>query len=321
MDIALCFDKNFAMQAAVTIASISNSNAKDEITFHLLTEGLSDVLKGRISCSLTQDLHKCVFYDIDPDILRDCPVNPNLTCPSLAKYYRLLISRVVSKSIQRILYMDCDIIVVGSLRPIFDVDLKGKAIGVVTDQKPFDIDGYNRLRIELSDGYFNSGVMMMNLDKWRKNNYQADIFEFIKNYGNLLVWEDQDALNRIFAKDKVWLPIEYNLQNDMLLEKNSLYWKDHEKLTDAIKSPVCVHFTGSKPWKSGCSHPWAGIWLDMLKCTSWKDFQPIKTPLKRRIIDKMKSIIAKHITLTVIDNSFSEQCYRSSVIEVGGSGR
>lgn len=292
MDIALCFDKNFAMQAAVTIASISINNHDDNVAFHLLSDNLDDKLRQRIRFSLKSPHHKVIFYEIDRDLLEDCPVNNDLICPSLAKYYRLLLPQLLPQEIKRVLYLDCDIIVTQRLRHLFDMDMQGKAVGVVTDQKPYIIDNYNRLQLDLEDGYFNSGVILFNLTKWRKENYVPRIFSFIKENQEKLVWEDQDAMNKIFAKDKIWLPIKYNLQQAMMYVQTWMLWRDYENLNKALLHPVCIHFCGAKPWYKDCEHPYAEIWLYYLSVTYWSSYQLIDIGtykrLKTRISKKIK---------------------------------
>lgn len=308
MDIALSFDKGFSMQAAVTMASISISNAKSGITFHLLTDNLDDNLKDRICFSLKHDSHKAIFYTIDKSLLKDCPVNKDLACPSLAKYYRLLLPKILPQTVERVLYLDCDIIVTDTLAPLFQIEMKDKAIGVISDQKPYVINNYNRLGIELEDGYFNSGVILFDLLNWRNNDYTLDVFSYIRKNRSSLVWEDQDALNKIFSKNKIYLPLQYNLQNDMLYDKNELYWKNREELINAIKNPVCIHFCGSKPWEKECRHPWRGDWEYVLTQTAWNGFVLRKKSVMQRIIIYIKKMILRYMTFHMVEEKFSFIC-------------
>lgn len=310
MDIALSFDKGFSMQTAVIMASVSMSNADSDITFHLLTDSLDDDLKDRICFSLKHDHHKAIFYTIDRGMLRDCPVNEGLACPSLAKYYRLLLPKLLPQTIERVLYLDCDIIVIDTLLPLFQMDMKNKPIGVVLDQKPYMLDNYNRLRIDLSDGYFNSGVILFDLKEWRDHEYDKEIFTYIKENNERLVWEDQDALNKIFSRNKIFLPIRYNLQQAMMYVQNWMSWKEQAEIEQAIKAPVCIHFCGDKPWTDTCRHPYAELWNEYLKSTSWAAYKAPATPLYKKWKMELRKRSRYILGIDRWDRRYSALCFK-----------
>lgn len=310
MNVALSFDKKFSMQAAVTIASISVSNAESDITFHLLTDSIDDTLKEKICFSLKYACHKAIFYTIDEKRFRTCPVNKSLACPSLAKYYRLLLPTFLPKTIERVLYLDCDIIVVDSLVPLFKMDMKGKAIGVVLDQKPYILDNYNRLCLDLSDGYFNSGVILFDLCEWRNHEYSKEIFAYIEENAERLVWEDQDALNKVFAKNKLYLPIKYNLQQAMMYVQNWMSWKEQKDIKEALKSPVCIHFCGDKPWKDTCRHPYSGLWWNCLNLTSWDSYKASITPFYIKWKQRLRKKINYMLGIDRWDRRYLTLCFK-----------
>lgn len=301
--IALCFDNNFVMQAGVTLLSIVRSNKNSKITFHLFVSNISDKDKKDIN-SLVDSNCCVIFYDVNTELLKDCPINQQIHSQSIAKYFRILIPTIVDKNIEKILYLDCDIVVLEDLSNLFSIDLNNKAIGVVYDQKPFEIENFNRLRIEKEKGYFNSGVMMINNKLWREKNYSKELFNLIEKEKHNLVWEDQDALNMMFSSNKIYYELKYNLQNDMLYVNNKIYWKDQEQLNDAIKNPVIIHFCGNKPWNESCKHPFQYLWLNLLLETPWKNYRLKKDDLKKRITSNFKKFIMKYITFKELNEDF-----------------
>lgn len=301
--IALCFDNNFVMQAGVTLLSIVHSNKHNKITFHLFVNNISNEEKEKIK-SLVTDNCTVIFYDVNTTLLKDCPINPQIHSRSIAKYFRILIPTIIDDKIEKILYLDCDIIVVKDLSDLFKIDLGEKAIGVVYDQKPFEIENFNRLKIDKEAGYFNSGVMMINNKVWKEKEYSKMIFELIEKEKDNLEWEDQDALNMMFSDNKVLYSLEYNLQNDMLYIDNKIYWKDCEQLNQAINHPSIIHFCGNKPWKKSCKHPYKQLWLDYLYETPWKNYHLREISLKEKIAKGIKKFLMRHMTFKDSDEKF-----------------
>lgn len=301
--IALCFDNNFVMQAGVTLLSIVRSNKLNEITFHLFVNNISNEEREKIK-SLVTDNCTVVFYDVNITLLKDCPINPQIHSRSIAKYFRILIPTIIDKKIDKILYLDCDIIVVKDLNDLFKIDLGEKAIGVVYDQKPFEIENFNRLKIDKEAGYFNSGVIMINNKVWREKNYSKQLFELIEKEKDNLEWEDQDALNMMFSDNKVLYSLEYNLQNDMLYIDNKIYWKDREQLNQAINHPSIIHFCGNKPWNKSCKHPYKQLWLGYLYETPWKNYHLREISLKEKTAKGIKRFLMRHMTFKDADEKF-----------------
>ena len=301
--IALCFDNNFVMQAGVTLLSIARSNKYNNITFHLFVNNISSQDREYIK-SLVNDNCTLIFYDINTNLLKTCPINPKIHSRSIAKYFRILIPTIIDDKIEKILYLDCDIIVVKDLSNLFNIDLGEKAIGVVYDQKPFEIDNFNRLKIDKEAGYFNSGVIMINNKVWKENNYSKQIFKLIEKEKDKLEWEDQDALNMMFSNNKVLYSLEYNLQNDMLYVDNKIYWKDYEQLNQAINHPTIIHFCGNKPWNKSCKHPYRQLWLSYLYDTPWKNYHLTEISLKEKITTGIKRFLMRHMTFKDSNETF-----------------
>ena len=301
--IALCFDNNFVMQAGVTLLSIVRSNKHNEITFHLFVDNISHEDRENIK-SLATDNCIVIFYDVNTNLLKDCPINPQIHSRSIAKYFRILIPTIIDDKIEKILYLDCDIIVVKDLSDFFKIDLGENAVGVVYDQKPFEIENFNRLKIDKETGYFNSGVIMINNKVWREKSYSKQLFELIEKEKSNLKWEDQDALNMMFSNNKLLYSLEYNLQNDMLYIDNKIYWKDREQLNQAINHPSIIHFCGNKPWNKSCKHPYKQLWLSYLYDTPWKNYHLKENSLKEKMAKGIKKLLMKHMTFKVLDEKF-----------------
>jgi len=164
-------------------------------------------------------------------------------------YYRLLCMDYLPQSLDRVLYLDCDIIVNGSIKELYNIDLTGymfaaaddyvevigKSSEPTTKQREI-IDRY----IPKTCKYVNSGVLLMNLEYLRKAVTTDEIILMIEEFGDQLVWHDQDFINYVFYEHIYH--IDYKIYNYFPVYYN---WAD---LKPGI--PAIIHFAGVfKPWK------------------------------------------------------------------------
>ena len=219
IDICLSADNNYAKYMATTIISIlKNSMEDEEIVFHLLDGGISDENKDKL-LSL-KSVKNCEMYFYIPDIKKyeEWYSKGNYKEWSPAAFYRLSIPSIIP-NVDKILYLDCDIIVNLSLRELFEID----------------IENYYALvcREHLKSDYFNSGVLMINNKLWRESNIEKVFYDyFYKNYKDYKL-PDQDLLNDVLKGkvkiiDKKWnfFPVLYDKPLEMSIND---YMKANEK--------------------------------------------------------------------------------------------
>lgn len=249
MNIALCTDDNYANHCAVCITSIFENNKDEDCHVYVLTGGLT--AENNMKFSYLAD---CYHQKVDVKVM-DVSVFSHLQSTnhlSQSMYYRFLLPQVVDGD--NVLYLDCDIIVRHPLKDLFNIDLTNMACGVVEDQCGDDIRLHNP--INMFSRYFNSGVLFMNLDYWRKNNVAQDLVDFIANYKGQLMCPDQDALNAVLEGKVKFLDYKYNYQQGFY---GDLTWLRADKwpaVRETRKNPVVVHYTaGEKPWHKDCKHP------------------------------------------------------------------
>ena len=202
-------------------------------------------------------------------------------------------ARLLPHEVSKAIYLDCDIIVAGSLEPMWDTDLEGKAIAGVKDGwMTFENNSYDHLHYDRKYGYFNAGVVMLNLDYWRQIDIGTRLLDFIRSNRDNLPYMDQDALNGVLHEKKVWLPERYNLQTKNL---HKAYWTDfpdhyQNTLMQELPKAVIIHYCGKhKPWNYLYSGgPYHSLWehyrhLSPYKCCRVR--KPIVKYIKRRTKD------------------------------------
>ena len=124
----------------------------------------------------------------------------------------MLLPTILPKEIDKVLYIDGDIICLDSLKELWETPLENFSAAAVPDMRCNDIRVLNRLSFNRADDYFNAGVMLINLDWWRKNDIQNKSIKFISENRDICKFHDQDALNVVLHGTIQTLSIRFNLQ-------------------------------------------------------------------------------------------------------------
>lgn len=249
MNIALCTDDNYANHCAICVTSILENNKDNQCQIYILTNGLTEDNEKKFK-QLSQYYQQSIeIKSLDISCFERLQVTNHL---GRSMYFRFMLPEIVSAD--KVLYLDCDIIVRDSLSELFATDLTDLACGVVEDQCGDDIRLHNPIR--MFSKYFNSGVLLMNLDYWRNNHVADKLVLWIENFDGRLMCPDQDALNVVLEGKVKFLDYKYNYQQGFY---GDLMWLRADKwpaIKEARKNPVVVHYTsGEKPWHKDCNHP------------------------------------------------------------------
>lgn len=268
MNILFCIDKNYLMPLCVTLASIYENNKETHITTHVIGKGLEDSHKA-IAKDLSNKYHQEIFfYSIDKTLLETMPtVHGYLTN---AAYIRLFVSNILPNNINKILYLDSDIIINDRMDDIWNTNIEGYACAVVKDSYTYNISHFNRLQYPMSKGYFNSGVMLINLKYWREHKVMEQAVSFAENHKERICFEDQDILNYLFQDSKIHLPLKFNSICTYFFKKKPVPFELWDELKEAQEHPVIIHFTWIKPWfYEGLDHPYAKEFFKYQSLTKW----------------------------------------------------
>lgn len=259
--IALTFDDAYTQQSVVLMTSIlHNKNEDEKIHFHILDGGLSSQCKSKI-------------FEI-----KNCEITFHLVNNKLFKNYKkkdyypvsMLWSIILPDVIQldKLIYLDGDIIVNTSLRPLWELDLGDNYIAAVEDangqkySKKFRINPWSR--------FFNSGVMVINCGKWRENNISKYAVEMAMQNAGSAMGLDQNILNKLFKGKVKFLDLKWNLQYCPFSIWPS--YKNEQQYKQAIENPAVIHYVGDfKPWKKGlgCFNPKQQDYLKYHQMTSF----------------------------------------------------
>lgn len=302
MEIVCSTDSCYVMQTGIMLTSLFENNRGEAIRVHLMHDGISPEQLARIEGIASAYGHALVSYAMDAERFHAFPIgregqNTHVGA-SYATYYRLLLGDLLPSDVKRVIYLDGDIIIMDSLRELWLTDMQGKAIAAVPDSYNNRPDPYNRLRYPQAMGYFNAGVLLIDIDYWREHNVLRDFCECATKMSDSLACHDQDVLNYVFRSQKLVLPLKFNMLNEYWfdLRHSVTTWELDNEMRYGQQHPVVVHFTGlPKPWFSNCRHPLKPAFERYRAMTPWCSYREKRWGGIRRIAE----LLAKRFLVAV----------------------
>jgi len=291
MDIVCTCDEKFIRYTATMLCSLFANNVPP-INIHFFNGNIpgSKVEKLR---TFIEKKHGVFFsYNINEELLQNLKVDLHA---SKANYYRLLIPEILPISIRKVLYLDSDLIV---RKPIFDLwntDIENYYLAAVENP---GMRNFDRLFMPKDSKYFNSGVMLINVEKWRREGVHNKALAFIRSYPDRIKFWDQDGLNAILYGQWKELPIKWNVQHNYFFPE-----ENQKRYADIILDPAIVHFSGNglKPWQPNIEHKYKSEYLYYEKGSPVElikliQLEGIKQLLKRYAFTKSLSHELKEVT-------------------------
>ena len=272
--IFLASDENYAKYMAVTMTSIF-VNTEEFIDFYVLDGGITDETKKKFyDLKLIKQNFSIEFIKVDMSLFEKFP---NLGHFSLNTYLRYLIPDL-KPELDKVLYLDVDLVVKGDIKEFYNTDLEGYPIGAI----PYLIEGNvefsewckilkNRIGMNQDSVYFNAGVLMIDCNYFREHNMQKCLFEKTQKMASLLLCPDQDILNITFENNYKILPTNYNLVIDMI----------DANIFDKYKNGFYIlHYTGGKGYR-----PWLNS-----ECPFAEDFWKLakRTPFYEEMLNDLE---------------------------------
>lgn len=244
MNILIAVNEKYIRQSKLMLYSLSKYVTKEDINIYLLYDHISDVTLQKFKKYVeTKCSGKLYAIRVDKMLVEKLPLMEHYTSEI---YFRLLAGELLPNEVKRVLWLDSDIIIKGEIEEFYNTDFEGNYLVACEDllvnnnqiEKFITIDKESRIK------YFNSGVILFDLDKIRQDNKQEELFKFMRNNANKLEMPDQDALNVIFyGKVKLMNPIKYN---HLMLTVEKVDKKKKELLK---KETSVIHYVGAdKPW-------------------------------------------------------------------------
>ena len=252
MNILVTLDSGYLKPLTVMLNSLAASNRDSRFDVYVAHASLTQEDFRFLSDRVPEESVRIRSIPISPKMFDDAPVDDRIP---KATYYRLLAAQFLPDALDRVLYLDPDLVVINPIASFYSMDLTGKYFAAASHQ--FNLMQWmNRVRLRMPAGsqYINAGVMLMNLELLRAEQDVSAMYEYIRENRRRLPLKDQDILNGMYADRTAYVDaLYYNL--------DEVYWHNHNRFhpsrrvetVDEIERTACIiHYCGkNKPWKDG----------------------------------------------------------------------
>ena len=295
IDVALASDRAYLPHAAVSLRSLLLATADPAaVRPHLLHGPALDPADVDRLAGMVDDLGSTLRpLRVTDDHLRGLPVNRRFPPPI---WYRTLLPKLLPDA-PRVVYLDCDTLVLGDVGELAAMDLGGRAVAAV-DNVSLGSEA-DAARADLAPGtrYFNSGVLVLDLETWRRE-HLADAVHAEGMARQAAPFPDQDALNAVLAHRRLSLHPRWNCQITMIYLREAREVLGAATLAEACAHPAIVHFEGKaidKPWHHLSKHPHRDAYLEHRAHTPWPTdviqgrtvFNRLLRPFPRRVVGRV----------------------------------
>ena len=285
MNVMYATDDNYAEIMGVSICSLLDKNKHvDEIIIYIVTDQVSEGNKTKIT-SMVEDYGRTVVYIEKPDIRGMLGVELKTLRWSDSAYSRLFLKKIFAPypDVNKLLYLDCDTLIVDALDELWKEEVEnclGAACLECMSNTHKKIVGADK-----NDNYVNTGMLLLNVKKWREEIIDDQMAHFIQKYKGKTEYVDQGVINGTISNRFKLVSPRYNLTclaYDFTYEEMQIYRKPQfgyskEEWENAIAHPAVVHFTTSflsiRPWFGESNHPYAQMWDDYHSLSPWRDEQ------------------------------------------------
>lgn len=245
----LCaLDANYLPQLRVLLTSIRLNNPGETFGLYLMHSGLPErELEGleRWCGEAGWEFHS---VSVDAALFDGAPVTAQYP---REMYYRLLAGQMLPESLSRVLYLDPDILVINPLRELWETDMQGNMFAAAAHTGKTELaNNVNRIRLGTDHDYYNSGVLLIDLERCRSEVAPDELFAFVREHRRELVMPDQDLLNAVYGDsilpldDALWNYDARNFNNYMLRSAGE------QDMDWVMENTAILHFCGkAKPWK------------------------------------------------------------------------
>ncbi|MCA9233865.1 MAG: glycosyltransferase family 8 protein [Planctomycetales bacterium] len=294
--VVLAADENFAMPLAATVRSaIDNLAPERKLRLFILDGGICADIKTKLEQSWPAGRFDVSWVDVDAGALADAPVSGHV---SQVAYYRILMPRLLPEGLDRVIYLDSDLVVCADLTRLWESDFEGAPCLAVQDcAAPFvdasqalanfnrcgphlgsstPIENYRELGLDPLAPYFNSGILLVDLQAWRNEDLSGQLLACLEQNSAHVLWWDQYALNVVLSGR--WKPLDprWN-QGAHAFAFNTWSQSPYDATVyrQVRDEPYIIHFTThNKPWMVSCLHPLRKQFYRYVDRTAWAGWRP-----------------------------------------------
>ena len=292
ISVLFCADGRYYQHMAVTIASLLKNNSKHQFQLIAVLNERNPTAEQQIRRTVESFKNAEIeFKTFDSQPIAHFRVDRHIT---VASYLRLFMTQFLNPDVEKVLYLDCDLIVRDDIGDLWATDVSQYFLAAVAD--PYS-DNHVNLGFAEDEPYFNAGVLLVNLAKWRKADVVPKFIRFIEENSAILQYHDQCTLNAVFRGQVLLLPHRWNFAaRNADLPAKALGLRRSEFLA-LRKNPSILHYTTNvKPWLYVYEPHYKQLYYEYLALTPWRSFRATdRTPraITERLLrmERLKEVI------------------------------
>lgn len=284
MNIIYASNDAYAKFLGISMLSLFDNNREiNEIVVYILDQSICSANKEHLLQIARHYDRKICFIDIH-DFTRHLPFDFDTSGYNPITLSRLFLCSYLPESIDRILYLDCDIIVNGSIRELETIPFQDHLVAAVPELH-MPVEKKALVGIKKHETYYNAGVLLVNLSLWRKEKIELVFVEYYRSMGGKLLYNDQDIINHC-CKDRILcLSHTYNLSTNLYYFPRYFVKKLQPAYDTAspsaykaiLKSPSIIHYMGDeRPWIACNRNKYRRQFVYYKKLSPWKEDPPVK---------------------------------------------
>ena len=251
INVCIASDDGYSKYAGVVIASVlANADSNDNLCFYILDGGISENNKEKILSEKSIKDCEINFVKVDSSLFDDYKSVKTNQYLSIVAYYRLKMSDILP-DVQKVIYLDCDVVVNSSLKEFFNLDLGGCPVCGVRD--------INKRMLVKNPGYVNSGVLVMDLAEIRARKIEDKFLDWTRENADTIKMGDQEIINEVLKGDIKIAEDCWNVQSSNFTNRSSY-----------VHKPNIIHFVSKrKPWHFGSYSYHKKYYFKYLQLTPW----------------------------------------------------
>lgn len=252
MNVLVTLNADYLYPLQVMLKSLFENNPSEHFSIYMMHSDMSEDELEALESFIIDEGHVFIPIFVDPSVFKNATVLKHFTTEM---YYRLIAYRYLPEEMDRILYLDPDIIVLNPIAEFYYTPFNDAYF--VASEHEFSAKmarPFNKLRLKTpkAKGYFNTGVLLMNMDRLRREDAAQDIFDFVEKHKHQLLLPDQDVFNALYWDKIIPAPADfYNYDARYYdLQKFALTKPKSGNLDWIKKHTVFIHYCGKqKPWQ------------------------------------------------------------------------
>ncbi len=281
-------DAHYVTPLAVMLRSVLTNLSPDRrVAIYIMDGGVDQESREKLSRGFPSGQATVEWMPVNPDIYSGAPLWGRMP---VSTYYKLAVADTLPAGVHKAIWLDCDLIVTTDLAQLWDVELDGDHLRAVQDSivplvsSPFGIAAHRSLGIRADAKYFNAGVMLVNLDRWRADRISQCVLDYLRRFGDSVFFWDQEGLNAVLAGKWSELDSRWNCNVSVPLRRRVRRNVADRTAADTNERPWIIHWAGYlKPWRYPGRDPEKLLYFEYLDMTAWAGWRPRHTIVSKMI--------------------------------------